>query len=303
MPFCLRISNLVMTVLIGLAISAESRAGTPSPSLSAIQPAEANVGGGNSVLITGTNLSSITSVTFDGLPATIIRQDANSLFVTTPPHAPGTVAVVASQGGRRMTGALELDFTYADDFDAGRDFSAVQNPIGAWTYGRAAGMTQAFNGHGIPGIVGCVDTWSGSDDFPVIGRNRTGSECNQYSWSWPAGMIGIHPDNSPEYGVIRFTAPDTARYVVDGRFLCIDHVANCSIDVVILHNMTTTMFARNITASFMPETFDFPIELEAGDTVDFRVGNGGNTYNYDQMVLDAHIHSESMLSDGFEGGD
>ena len=292
MPRPLSTYRFVTTLLIGLAVSALSQAGE-TPVLNAIQPTGANIAGGNSVLITGTNLSSVTSVTFDGLPATILRQDAGSIFVTAPPHATGTVIVAAN-------GSPGPSFSYHDGWDAGRDFSAVQNPVGAWTYGVAPTLGEPISFDAATTIEGCIDSWSADTFLPVIGRNRSGADCNLFSWTWPAGMIGIHPDNSPKHGVIRFTAPETASYLVEGRFECIDYVVSGTVDVAILHNLANTLWSRNINVSFAPEAFSFVIQLAAGDSLDFTLGNGGNGYNYDQTVLDAKIRPVSVFADGFE---
>ena len=296
-----RTARFALSFLFGLAAAVAARAGSV-PVLDAITPSGANVDGGNSVLLTGSNLASVTAVTFDGIEATILRQDANSIYVTAPAHAIGNVVVEVSESGRRPAGTPGVSFSYSDDWDAGRDFSAVQNPIGAWSFGVAPTLGQAMVVDAAPGIEGCLDTWSGDNLHPVIGRNRTGATCNMYSWSWPAGKIGIHPDNTPEYGIIRFTAPDSALYEVDGQFLCIDTVVACTVHVVIVHNNTTTKFSRNISASFAPELFSFAIELAAGDTLDFSQGNGGNHYNFDQMVLDARVR-RSLFGDDFEAAD
>lgn len=294
---CLRLFRSVLPMVAVLA-SASALAGD-LPVLTGIYPAGANVAGGNSVLLTGSNFPPTTFVTFDGVAASILRLDPNNIYVTAPAHAAGTVAVVVYDNTRSTSGAPTLPFTYSEDFDAGRDFSAVQNPVGAWTYGVAPALGQAIGIDAATGIDGCLDTWSGDNLHPVVGRNRTATTCNQYSWSWPPGMIGLHPDNTPEYGVIRFTAPETGRYLVDGRFLCIDSVVSCTVHVAIQHNQVT-LFERAINTSFAPEAFSFEIDLTLGDWLDFTQGNGGNHYNYDQMVMDARIRPAAVFSDGFE---
>lgn len=293
----LRLFRSVLSVVAVLASATALAGGLPT--LTGIQPAGANVAGGNSVLLTGVNLSAITSVTFDGLPATILRQDANSLYVTAPAHAAGAVTVNAYVADRAISGAPSLAFTYADDHDASRDFSAVQNPAGAWTYGVAPTEGQAITVATGTTIDGCVDTWSATDFFPVIGRNRTGTTCNQYTWSWPAGMIGIHPDNTAEFGVIRFTVPQAGRYEIDGLFLCIDYVVACTIDVSIRHNLSNVLFQSPMNQGGVPKPFGLVLDLNLGDTIDFGQGNGGNGLPYDQVVLDAHVRP-ALFGDGFE---
>ncbi|MEV6316925.1 IPT/TIG domain-containing protein [Streptomyces sp. NPDC051776] len=69
-----------------------------NPRLYDISPIAGPTGGGNIVLLTGTNLQGTFQVTFGGTPATIVSQSpyGNSVTVTAPPHAAGTVPVVAT---------------------------------------------------------------------------------------------------------------------------------------------------------------------------------------------------------------
>lgn len=295
---CLRLFRSVLPMVAVLA-SASALAGD-LPVLTGIYPAGANVAGGNSVLLTGSNFPPTTFVTFDGVAASILRLDANNVYVTAPAHAAGTVAVVLYDNTRSTSGAPTLPFTYSEDFDAGRDFSAVQNPVGAWTYGVAPLPGQPISVDATTGIDGCLDTWSGASFFPIIGHNRTATTCNQYTWSWPPGMIGLHPGNTAENGVVRWTAPTAGRYHVEGQFLCIDNSVGCTIDVRILHNLGTVLFQRAMTASFAPEPFSLDVNLSQGDTIDFNQGNGGNGLPYDQVVLDARIRASDIFRDGFE---
>jgi hypothetical protein len=51
--------------------------------------------GGGNVLLVGSNLASVTSVTFGGVPGTLLSVTGSLITVTAPPHAPGNVNVVA----------------------------------------------------------------------------------------------------------------------------------------------------------------------------------------------------------------
>ncbi|WP_133916184.1 IPT/TIG domain-containing protein [Streptomyces sp. NBC_00582] len=68
------------------------------PTLIAAVPGFGPVSGGNVVLLVGTNLGGATSVTFGGVPATIIAQDPLGVLVTViaPAHAAGNVPVVVT---------------------------------------------------------------------------------------------------------------------------------------------------------------------------------------------------------------
>jgi hypothetical protein len=63
--------------------------------------------GGQSVTITGSNLSSSSSVTFGGSAATITNNTATSITIATPPHAAGAVdiLIVTATGSVTAAGA------------------------------------------------------------------------------------------------------------------------------------------------------------------------------------------------------
>jgi uncharacterized repeat protein (TIGR01451 family) len=73
--------------------------GDPPTALS-IAPASGTTAGGTSTVITGTNFTGATSVTFDGLAASFVVDNAGQITATTPPHvATGNVAVVITTPG------------------------------------------------------------------------------------------------------------------------------------------------------------------------------------------------------------
>jgi hypothetical protein len=77
----------------------------PAPSIATISPGSGPETGGTTVTITGANLGNAT-VTFGGLPATVVSNDGTTLVVTTPPHTPGTFAVVVTTPSGSATGSF-----------------------------------------------------------------------------------------------------------------------------------------------------------------------------------------------------
>ena len=72
----------------------------PAPNITAISPDSGTTAGGTTVIITGTNLSGTTGVSFGGAPATGVRvQSATSVTCVTPAHAAGAVEVVVTASG------------------------------------------------------------------------------------------------------------------------------------------------------------------------------------------------------------
>jgi peptidoglycan hydrolase-like protein with peptidoglycan-binding domain len=84
----------------------------PPPTISSLNPKSGSTLGGTSVVITGTNLSGASSVTFDGTNATsYIVNSATQITATTPAHAEGAARVqVTAPGGSTAD-------TSADDYD------------------------------------------------------------------------------------------------------------------------------------------------------------------------------------------
>ncbi|MDR3468888.1 MAG: IPT/TIG domain-containing protein [Xanthobacteraceae bacterium] len=84
--------------------------GTPPPVVSSVSPSGGTVAGGTSVVITGTNFTGATGVTFGGVAATIVNVSATSITATTPAHAVGAVNVsVTTPAGTGTGGNL---YTY-----------------------------------------------------------------------------------------------------------------------------------------------------------------------------------------------
>jgi len=68
----------------------------PAPTLSMVNPAIGTTLGGTSVTITGSNFVTGVTVAFDGLNAVVTNSTATAVFVTTPAHAAGAVAVLVT---------------------------------------------------------------------------------------------------------------------------------------------------------------------------------------------------------------
>src|ERR1043165_2679647 len=86
----------------GIIKGAQLQAAASSPpTLAGVTPDTGPAAGGTAVIITGTNLDSVMSVTFGGVAAIITRQTPTALEVTTPTGHPGLVDVaITTQIGR-----------------------------------------------------------------------------------------------------------------------------------------------------------------------------------------------------------
>jgi len=81
-----------------------SGSGTTAPTVTSVVPSSGGLGGGESVVLTGTNFDASTSVAIGGNPAVVTSATATSLTVTTPAaSAVGTVDVTVANAGGSST--------------------------------------------------------------------------------------------------------------------------------------------------------------------------------------------------------
>ncbi|MET8028421.1 IPT/TIG domain-containing protein, partial [Streptomyces avermitilis] len=81
----------------------------PVPALTSLNPTSGPEAGGTTVVITGTNLTGATAVTFGATPATSFTVDSDTQITATAPAGTGTVQVqVTTPGGTSNT----LSYTY-----------------------------------------------------------------------------------------------------------------------------------------------------------------------------------------------
>ena len=81
-----------------------------APTITRINPTSGPTTGGTTVLITGTNLGTPTSVTFGGTAATVNSSTATSISVAAPAHAAGAARVVVTTAAGTST--QPVNFTY-----------------------------------------------------------------------------------------------------------------------------------------------------------------------------------------------
>jgi LPXTG-site transpeptidase (sortase) family protein len=103
--------DVVVTTLGGTSTLPNSFTFVPPPTITGIDPNKGPISGGQTVTITGTNLTGFSSVTFGGTAATCPGPNtATSLICTTPAHIAGTVDVaVTTVGG---TGTMTNAYTF-----------------------------------------------------------------------------------------------------------------------------------------------------------------------------------------------
>ena len=166
-------------------------------------------------------------------------------------------------------------------YDAVKDFPASNNNAGPWTFGYSEAGDSAYrmirfdntaaNVGGFPGVV-----WSKSGyntaGTPSIWRNLAAFP----RYGVAPGQLSLHPGPRPrgDFTILRFTAPAAGKYKIRGQFFAGD---TGPMNARVLQNERFAnplqSFATTTDASVLdPQTLD----LLAGATLDFVVGNNGN---------------------------
>ncbi|HXI83710.1 MAG TPA: PEP-CTERM sorting domain-containing protein [Verrucomicrobiae bacterium] len=184
----------------------------------------------------------------------------------------------------------------AQSYNAATDFSAVNNPNGAWSYGYTFGLGTSFllntsntaaYAPGVP-LSGWLNS-TGNGGIPYALHNGTaGLVTNNTSTVYQPGQLAEQPGASNAYSVIRWTAPFSGTFNIAATFSGLSSAGD-SADVHILHDGLSIF---NSTVSPGPTSYSGLQSIIAGDTIDFAVGNGGNGPNEDTTALSASIVPE-----------
>ncbi len=130
----------------------------------------------------------------------------------------------------------------------------------------------------------------------MVAKNTTGAtQTYAGSIKQPVDLLNLHPGAGGEQSTVRWTAASSGTYQIKGRFEGID-TGGTTTNVRILHKEAQVQ-SGNVNGFGAQATYDFPLSVAAGDTIDFVVGYGSNnTYNSDSTGLAATITPISTSS-------
>ncbi|HEV7860890.1 MAG TPA: FG-GAP-like repeat-containing protein [Pyrinomonadaceae bacterium] len=193
----------------------------------------------------------------------------------------------AGTAGKCRTGS---SFPGLPTYDATSDFSSLSNPSplngGVWSYGSAASLGAAFTlyanaqtsvGGGTFGN-GFIDAWDVAANTPPGVFHNTSNSTQTYAGTvnQPANQLSLQPGS---YSFVRWTAPTTGEYVLQGQFARIDSTPTTT-DVYIIRNYgtatQTTYFSGFINAANATAPYNIDFVARNGDTIDLIVGPGTN---------------------------
>ena len=202
------------------------------------------------------------------------------------------VAMVSSNDGAPVV--VDAFKSYNNpSYNAVGDFSATQNPDGAWSYGYHASGGSGFvvyTNHSTP--YAGLERWSvtGASE-PMVAHNGAGRPLSYATIVHPPDLLNLHPGPSLESSVVRWTAPAPGVVEMEGRFEGIDTVGTTT-DVVVGHSSPSgaaVLFRGNVNGYGATAPFSITKPVGAGDTINFYVSSGTSNYAYDSTGLSATI--------------
>ena len=178
-------------------------------------------------------------------------------------------------------------------YDVAADFSATNNPAGAWSYGWSSQLTSAIDLYSYTGYDRGIDVWndySGALSPPSVGHNGTSSaiSLSPEQIIVQPGQFALHPGPGGEYSHARWTAPAAGTYDISAAFSGLDQTGTTT-DVHVLYN-GSSLFAGFVNGFGDTSSFSTTMSVSTGDIIDFAVGYGvNNTYWEDTTALAATI--------------
>ncbi|WP_378146575.1 IPT/TIG domain-containing protein [Cnuibacter sp. UC19_7] len=184
-----------------------------APTITGIVPDRGPETGGTTVVLTGSDFTDATAVTFDGVPAASYTVDSDTqITAVTPAHAPGVVDVVVSNAAGDSAG---FDFEFFDvaditGVDPGAGPEAGGNTVvitGSCFTGATAvlfGATPAtsFTVDSDTQITAVAPAGTGTVDVTVVGAGDCGTATDDdgYDYVAPPTITGLDPTGGPETG-------------------------------------------------------------------------------------------------------
>lgn len=232
-------------------------------------------------------------VFFDTLtiPANTTSATISVPLTTTPASFPRTFYLTLSNA---TNGTINRGYAVGTllSGDAVADFSQDSNaPTQLWQYGDTApdgtGFTlYTYLAAAIAGNANLVGWVNGGYDAVVFNTTSQNQGYNIYTNQQP-DELGMFPLPNGTKSVVRWLAPASGTYSVAGRFRSMD-IARSDGSIVKNGNVAAPLF-NQIVSPGNPQAFSLNVTVDAGDTLDFRVGVGDDGFGYDGTGLAVSI--------------
>ena len=231
--------------------------------------------------------SDLTKVTLTGNRPPVVDAGPDQVVATDGlAILPGTVTDDGLPFGKlssfwmKVLGPGAVSFA-APTFDPAAELSTDLNPSGRWTFGSTPATGGSFTPFTIAGATSGLPGWFSADPrsttppgySPFVVANKT---ANVVAFAGneqvPGSTLVITPGSNGRRGVVRWTAPASGAYLVQGVFQGMSSAT--SSDVAVAVNGSDVL-RRNIGAAPDAAPFSFVRTLATGDSIDFSVGYAG----------------------------
>ncbi len=153
--------------------------------------------------------------------------------------------------------------------------------------GRAVGANGAYSK---------VHLWtSATGTEPWIVLNPEGQPVpTPFGFAWPPRQVCLHPGQYGEFSTARWTAPNSGQVTISARFTGLPMGMPATTDVHVLYRGKPLFDGLlNVGSHTNSAVYSGRIVVAQGDTIDFVVGFGNQTYASDTTSLEASIQFDS----------
>jgi hypothetical protein len=175
-----------------------------------------------------------------------------------------------------VAGLLAASASQAAAYDATIDFQTAANPGAVWSYGYSAGPDTTYTFTAFDKAEGTGWTMAGYNTLGTPAAWVNSSGVTQFGVA--NGQLSLHPGpvGFGDLAILRFTADHSGDYNVAGQFYAGD-IGSMSGAVVKNGQLSSPL--QSFASTDDSSTFAFnSLHLNAGQTLDFVVGNNGSFY-------------------------
>jgi hypothetical protein len=182
-----------------------------------------------------------------------------------------------------QAGSAQTQNPATPDYDAVRDFSIISNPNGVWSYGWMSPLGSSLNLYTLTDTttVSGISLWYfGATEDPNVAHNDTSHTICYLTACIPPKYLDEHPGPNNEVSVVRWTAPSSGKFAVQGAVQGLD-IGPTTTSFYEVLNSNRILVRATIDSYRSPVFFQHVLTVSAGDTVDFAVdfGQDGNYFN------------------------
>ncbi|HVF72786.1 MAG TPA: hypothetical protein VM940_14380 [Chthoniobacterales bacterium] len=192
----------------------------------------------------------------------------------------------------------------ATTWDVVADYNpTTNNGDQVWQYGSTAADGSGFTHFTVTNHNSELLAWLGPLDSGVLKNLTRADKYYNICTRHPADVLGLYPQSNGSKVVVRWKAPASGHFLIQGRFQDVDKTTS-DVSIVRNGNIAQPTFIDQINdttcnATAVVKRFSFRMTLNAGDTIDFRVGWGSNNeYSYDGTGLAVEISDGTLWTAG-----